>query len=287
MSDKSSYWASVARHHIASRKLYHVDMVILVEDVDDILFWQLCLKHVKPEKKVKFNAYSINEKGLRETGKKHCLKYVPFLCNTLAICIDSDFDYLLDKQSVYNHPFVFQTYTYSWENHFCFAPALQTRWKKLCPEYSFDFDSFISCLNTLLYTPLLQYLLLCIHKGKGFSLDELCSSVLKVHFNKASLSDNGARLLLDIGSSVDELLKQYVDNKDFVSLNENFCKKGFSEQTAYLYMQGHCVYDLINRIGKFLLNGTGMDFENQVLKSEICFDSYAQIIALQKDLSSF
>jgi hypothetical protein len=38
---------------------------------------------------------------------------------------------------------------------------------------------------------------------------------------------------------------------------------------------------------RLLLDGTDMDFENQVLKSEISFDCYAQIKTLQKDLSSF
>ena len=74
MCSESSYWASVVRHHIASRRLYHVDMVVQVEDVDDIFFWQMCFKYVKPEKKIKFIAYGINQKGQRETGKKLIVK---------------------------------------------------------------------------------------------------------------------------------------------------------------------------------------------------------------------
>ena len=38
---------------------------------------------------------------------------------------------------------------------------------------------------------------------------------------------------------------------------------------------------------RLLIDGSEIDFENQVLKSEISFDCYAQIKTLQKDLSSF
>ena len=153
MKNESSYWEQVARHHIASRRLYHVDAIIHVEDVDDIPFWSAAIKHVNPNKRVKFIASDINQGGARITGKKQCLKYIPYLTNSFLICIDSDFDYLLQDKSICNKPYVLQTYTYSWENHYCYGKALQKRWESINKD--FNFELFITNLNNVIYNPIL------------------------------------------------------------------------------------------------------------------------------------
>ena len=284
MKNESAYWEQVARHHIASRRLYHVDAIIHVEDVDDIPFWTFAIKHVNPNKRVKFIASDFNRDGFRITGKKQCLKYIPYLNNSFLICIDSDFDYLLQDSTICDKPYVLQTYTYSWENHYCYAKALQKRWETVNKE--FDFGLFLEKLNTIIYNSILTYLINKKYRKECFTLDELCSSILKVHFNKESLENNGEQYLCDINNSVFELYHSVsrvnVEVGPYIKyLNE----RGLTEFTAYLYMQGHCIYDLILRIGRFLLDGSQLDFEYQILIKEISFGDYPEIVNVQNDLS--
>lgn len=285
MKNESAYWERVARHHIASCLLYRVDVIIHVEDTDDIPFWHSAIKYANPNKRVKFIASDINQKGFRATGKKQCLKYVPYLCSSFLLCIDSDFDYLMQNNTVLDNPFVLQTYTYSWENHYCFANALQKRWEAIDSNVEFDFEKFLSRLNEIIYNPILTYLINQKYRLRCFTLYDLCSSILKVHYTKESLQENGTQYLLDIEKSVLELA-DLVDSIFFEGggyINE-LNQRGLTEKSAYLYMQGHCIFDLILRIGRFLLNGSSIDFEYQVLRKSIDFDGYSEIKKLQEDL---
>ena len=75
------------------------------------------------------------------------------------------------------------------------------------------------------------------------------------------------------------------ENIELTSCFNCLKERGLTESSAYLYMQGHCVYDLLLRIGRFLLDNTQLDFEYEVLKNDIHFGEYPEIICLQNDLS--
>lgn len=60
---------------------------------------------------------------------------------------------------------------------------------------------------------------------------------------------------------------------------------GLTPNTAYLYMQGHCVYDLIHRIGNFLTNGK-IDFRYQVMQNSLSFQGYPQTDAIAADIKT-
>lgn len=42
--------------------------------------------------------------------------------------------------------------------------------------------------------------------------------------------------------------------------------KGLRKENVYLYVRGHCLYNSLVSIGKKLCEGTGMDFEQNILK---------------------
>lgn len=283
--NNKDYWGQVAKHHIASRRLYHVDAIVHVEDVDDIAFWRSIIKYVRPKVQLKFIAADCGPTGVRTTGKNLCLKYLPYLSSSFFICVDSDFDYLLNSDLICANRFVLQTYTYSWENHYCFARALQKRWEAVNPKSNFDFGVFVSRLSSIIYSPLLTYLISKQYRRSCFSLEELCSAILKVQLTKEALKNNGELLLDNISKSISELTVSVIQVSFDVSL---FIKakseKGLIEDTAYLYMQGHCIYDLVNRIGRFLTDGSQIDFEYQVLRTNLYYDGYAEIKRVQSDI---
>ena len=95
-----------------------------VESKSDIPFWSAVLQHFRPTEKFHFRASSQNENGQRTSGVTQCLKYINHLSKDFFICIDSDYRYLLGDDRLTPARYVLQTYTYSFENHLCFATGL-------------------------------------------------------------------------------------------------------------------------------------------------------------------
>ena len=77
------------------------------------------------------------------------------------------------------------------------------------------------------------------------------------------LADNGTLILQQIGEKLSVYLQGHeIDEDTLLSFANEMSAKGLMQDTAYLYMQGHAVYDLICRIGISLF---GPAFEQQIL----------------------
>lgn len=263
--------ALVARNLAASRQLYRVSLVAKVESEEDIRFWRYVFSQARPDLKVKFLPSEIgNDMDVRQRGKAVCMRYATYLTKGLVICVDSDFDRFVRPGTLDAGKSVYQTYTYSFESHHCWGDGLQQTWVALgvC---DFDFREFLKGLSEILYPVLIEMLTTKAAtkntKKKAWNLTELCGVVLSAQPNKAGmLEENGKLLLEEIGSKV----KAWCDAQ--VHPDIAACEKmramataaGLTEETAYLYMQGHCVFDLVERIGNTLCNGSH-DFLYEVL----------------------
>lgn len=57
-----------------------------------------------------------------------------YLNSKFFICLDSDLRHLLKQPGMSAADHIAPTYTYSWENHYCFAERLQKAFaKNVCP----------------------------------------------------------------------------------------------------------------------------------------------------------
>lgn len=106
---------------------YNVDLVVFVEggkesytktevysgsydtETEDIIFWRNLFKIFNSTKKVKFKSV-----GSKTTIKEIVLDIVNGKLQTVMVAMDNEFDEIL-KQRI-DHPNVFYTYGYSWEN---------------------------------------------------------------------------------------------------------------------------------------------------------------------------
>lgn len=104
-----------------------------LEDKDDMVFWDLMLQNRRTGK-YHFVTHSKSQSRKETTGSTQCLRFRPYLSRRFFIGIDSDMRYLLQEPELDAAHFVCQTYSYSWENHYCEARALQGRFASLCPE---------------------------------------------------------------------------------------------------------------------------------------------------------
>lgn len=110
-----------------------------LEDKEDIVFWDAMLQN-RRQGKYHYVTHSKSQNGKETSGSSQCLKFRPYLSKQFFICIDSDMRYLLQEPENDAAHFVCQTYTYSWENHYCEAKDLQKRFVEICPDKAGQFD---------------------------------------------------------------------------------------------------------------------------------------------------
>jgi hypothetical protein len=187
--------------------------------------------------------------------------------------------YLLQESNLDAANFICQTYTYSWENHYCEAFALQRQFEKQCPEKTatFDFSAFLSELSKALYKPLLL-LLYCLKNDRpDFNL-RMFSACLPNQCRRVELAENGKSLIERIAKNFEQHLNsQFAKSIDF-DAEASYCNAlDVNEENAYLHVRGHNVFDLVAYIGDLLCRGTSVSFKNDVLTNELPPQDYWQI----------
>jgi len=180
------------------------DFVLFVEDKEDEIFWETVLKHQKFRLKPKINAFGVSKNDKITTGKDIILKYQPFCSEfpkKVLIAIDSDYDYLLDRGdfNIQNH--ILQTYTYSIENYFCYAPSLEN----LCiggtqsnKQAVFDFEKFLVEYSKIIYPLFIISLLFEQNKTQFskttfYSISDFCDDGF-IDFKKIKIEDIFSKL---------------------------------------------------------------------------------------------
>lgn len=235
--------------------------------------------------KVKFIPAEISESNERQRGKTLCLKLMDFLDEHLIICVDSDFDKFLRPGLLDSSKHILQTHAYSWENHHCQNINLQRKWEELAVD-SFSFSSFLLSFSKILYPVLIKLLTAKSLGVKGWRLETLCSTILNVKVNKKGMLDENGKLLLQtIGAEIEawSAQQQLLQDDECAKMYSKASDIGMTMDTAYLYMQGHCVYDLVVRIGNALCNGKH-NFMYEVLAPAYTCSGYGEIESVKADI---
>lgn len=127
------------------------DVVVLVEDFVDEVFWGNVLQRFKPNLSYDFPYYS--PKGA--AGKSEIMRYENEVCKDLIICRDSDAEHLIEPNAAWvTNPFIFHTELYSWEYHNYTVPVLNQLIRDITL-VEFDFTNYVEQFSTII-TPLFQ-----------------------------------------------------------------------------------------------------------------------------------
>lgn len=282
---KSKFYQTAAKGFAASTILYRVKSVVHVEDNDDIWFWQQILSHYRPGK-YKFRPGSLNEDGTFTTGCWQCLKYKDYLSQRFFICIDSDLRFLLGEELFADNG-ILQTYTYSWENHCCYAEKLQHDFAQLTGRGDvFDFRIFLKNYSEIIYEPFI-YMLYCERNKVKYFDKERFKAIISLQFRKNDEENNGTILLERLKKNRDTIMNPFKEEVEWsLEDEENRYKKlGLYRQNAYLFVRGHSLYNLLKSIGNRLCDGTGVDFEQNILKANLAFDKYEAMEKIKRDVS--
>lgn len=259
---------------------------IHLEDGEDKTFWDIMLQGRKPGHYY-FITQSRSPRGYDTKGCEQCLKYRPYLSKRFFVCIDSDMRYLLKETGLDASHFICQTYTYSWENHYCEASALKLRFETQCPEKAalFDFTAFLSELSKTVYKPLLL-LLFCLKNDKPDINLHMFFACLPNQCKREELAENGKPLIERIAKNLEPYLNSYfAKSVDFEAESRYFQTLNVNEQNAYLHIRGHNLFDLVAYIGDLLCRGTSVSFKKDVLMNTLPPQTYWQIKKVAEDIA--
>lgn len=254
--NRDAHFAFAAKRFAADAKMLRCRAAIHVENKADIVFWEAILKRFRPNDKFHFISGSRNEYGNETSGVTQCLKYFKFLRSDFFICIDSDYRYLLQQQGIDVEHYVLQTYTYSFENHHCFADGLNdvceraTRLKNTI----FDFRRFLKDFSNSLYELFIWHLYFQHSVPVCFSQFDF-ASYLSLPISKYAplLQDNGERALDELRHRVEWKIgffgRKY-PHANLDNVRDKMFKLGLTPDNVYLFIRGHNLYDLIFMISK-------------------------------------
>jgi len=259
---------------------------IHLENGDDKGFWDAMLQSRHPGHYY-FITHSRSPKGYNTKGCEQCLKYRPYLSKRFFICIDSDMRYMLQETNLDAANYICQTYTYSWENHYCEASELQHRFEEKCAgnEASFDFSVFLSTLSKVVYKPLLLLLYGLKNEKPDFTL-RMFTACIPNQCKREELADNGKSLIDRISKNFEQHLSTpFAKSVDF-NVESIYCQTlNVNEQNAYLHVRGHNIFDLVAYIGNLLCRGTSVSFKNDVLMTDVPPQTYWEIRKVAEDIS--
>ena len=254
--DRKIHFSGAARRFALDAKMLRCRAAVHVENKDDVAFWKQLLKHFRPNDRFHFISGSRNEYGRETSGVTQCLKYFPFLSPDFFICIDSDYRYLLREPRMDVRHFVLQTYTYSFENHHCFADGLHD----VCCRVThlentvFDFHTFLKRFSNILYELFIWHLYFQNAEPSRFSQYDFDSYIGLTNSKTHPLAcDNAEKALEELRHRVEwkiQHLQQNYPNADLETVKQRYLKLGVTPDNVYLFVRGHNLYDMVSLVCK-------------------------------------
>lgn len=224
-------------------------VTVFVENEDDVPFWSRVLRKYAPSH-LKFRITFAFRKRLTR-GKTDLLNLKDGAGNFILLCVDSDYDYLLqnstnDSQTVNTNPYIFQTYTYSIENYKCFGESLS----HLCVQASlndepvFDFVEFLRAYSHTVYELFLfSFYLRKIGETHAFPARDF-SAFFGIQ-GKVNISHNAKTTLEELQKATEHKVAAFKashPDAELDALAADLARLGVHDTNTYLFIRGHTVY---------------------------------------------
>lgn len=279
-----AYYEQLANDYVGQAIIGRYRASIHLENQNDEWFWDSMLQKYSPGR-YNFISYSRTPDGMSASGCTQCLLFRNYLSDKFFVCIDSDYRLLRREADLDAMHFILQTYTYSWENHYCYAEGLQERLAEIFEEKDlvFDFRSFLAAYSKVIYKPLLLFLYMERERYRGFSQKQF-NGIMSLQYRKGDFDDNGAPIILRLSHVVEECCarigRMYNFNLD--AEKTYYAALGLTEDNAYLHVRGHNLYNMVLSVGNQLVD----NFEFAVLRKNLAFDCYNEIKKTSRDIIS-
>lgn len=288
-SEKSAFYESAAKRFKAECRLTGATAAIHLENKNDEVFWGKVLHEAYPQGKFRFIAASRSFSGNMTAGCTQALQYRQFLDRRFWIAIDSDYRYLTAESGIDAHHYILQTYTYSFENHFCYHKNCQrcidtsviASSEAQPPLPDFSFEKFLREYSRAVY-PLLVWQLYLQEVGEDAFPQKVFHRLLALPLGHRSIYNNGdsvLRLLRERCSKLLKHLKQTYPDADTTWYEARCNAQGVHRDNCYLFVRGHQLYDML------VAQGTRFNkhFERE-LTSQLYFGEYDEIRKIHDDI---
>jgi hypothetical protein len=250
---------------------------VVVENEDDIPFWKYVFNSFNIKTEISPNSRTL------ERGKKAVLKQAEHTGKYLLLCVDSDYDYIFngsttDSKTTLENPYIFQTYTYSIENYFCYSTALNQIMieASLNDNEVFDYVAFFEAYSNLIYELFCysihyrtQYLIeneqfevemgaleksLTVTEFKDwkssnrpveqFTIQDFLNTISLPQ--SLNIARDGDSILLEIEQKINAKLNQLsqlaeISDNDLEKIQSELTTLGINSAEAYLFVQGHFI----------------------------------------------
>jgi hypothetical protein len=226
------------------------DIAVRIESKNDIDFWDFTFKNALPSLRPEFYPQSLS--GTK--GKSCVMLLKEFADKELVLCVDSDYDYLLQNVD-FQYPFVFQTHTYSIENYWSFADGLKNTVENATyteGSSNFDFNAFFEKFSQIIYNWLV-YSLYSEKINDGQLTSKKCGE--SIGLNKdLPINETLVELKLELKKR-EKSFEFYKNQSDFKAFKKQLPALGLNKNNAYLFVRGHDLFDrvtlpLIKKIGE-------------------------------------
>lgn len=234
---------------------------VFTESFEDIAFWRAILDDFTTSRyqfEITTSSRNTNVRGKHEVLNRELDILSTGVGIYMIICIDSDYDYLLQysnpvSTTINKSPYIFQTYVYSIENYMCFAESLHSVCTLVSANDTLDtdFENILTEYSNIIY----KLLLLSIWLAKQgdsqiFTLSNLASCIA---FSGKLILQNKNKWFGALRNKVDKKYQEiYVtiqktyfaaSPQDWQSELKRFEQElntlKFTRTNAYLFLKGH------------------------------------------------
>ncbi len=234
------------------------EIYFFVEAYSDVDFWYTLLKDANLSFEYKISACTRGGK-CHEQGKRTLEKLFDNTGKNLIICLDSDYDYLIDcktdiARQINKNKFIFQTYCYSIENMFCYPENLTTALvSSTCStDKPIDFENLLKSYSKAIYHLFLwhiysykideSFLKNCEFKN-DISIE--CNPIINNNFSTKECNQLNA-LIDKVKNKLETIQSNYGKyNEDVNNFSNQLKDKGLTEDNCYLFVNGHTLYSNI------------------------------------------
>jgi hypothetical protein len=296
-NNKDNHYRQLALYYKNRAKLKKCVAAVHLEADFDKVFWCHVFRHFLPQYSFDYITYSRTPDKNKATGSQICLRYHHLGClsKDFFVCIDSDYRWLLQEKNMDIDHFIFQTYTYSLENHYCYPQNINNTLKKLgINSKAIDLEVFLQEYSQTLY-PLFICHLLSISKKDGLFEAHKFNEYIEIDVARLKKDDLIRNLQNRINGRLVKLKKNYTPEE--MSQMEEKCRQlGLNDANAYFYFRGHHVFDqVVLKIMKAIRKKTKAGFHfapdakimKDCLVEDIYFDKYPEINKIKEDIKTF
>jgi len=231
-----------------------IHVQVYVEGREDVTFWYHILREYERQKNIKFDITPHSKANDLTKGKSAVLEYANITKKNLILCVDSDYDYLLNGHTsestiINQNQYIFQTYSYSIENLKCYHESLHNVCVSATTNSNekIDLSKLLKLYSNIIY-PLLLWSLYFASKNDtdAFTISSF-SGIIKILENpdiNTQCESTIRNIRQKVKTKIARLEQTHpTDIQKVKTLSQNLRELGLNENTAYLFMPGHTLFD--------------------------------------------